>query len=51
LIVFITAACFFHFAPFLFLSTIVAILFRIDFREDWAVDSEKKKLPVPRKER
>jgi hypothetical protein len=45
---FITVACFFHFALFLiFLSTIMAILFRIDFHEDWAVGGEKKKLPVP----
>jgi len=31
---FFTVACFFHFAPFLFLSTMMAILFRIDSRED-----------------
>jgi len=42
---FITIACFFHFASFLFmLSAIMAILFRIDFSDDWAVGGEKKKL-------
>jgi hypothetical protein len=28
----------------------MAILFRIDFREDWAVGGEKKKLLVPGKD-
>jgi len=33
-----------------FISTIMAILFRIDFRKDWAVGGEKKKLLVPCKD-
>jgi len=34
----------------IFISTIMAILFRIDFHEDWAVGGEKKKFLVPGKD-
>ena len=41
---FITVTLSFHFTPFPLLSTIIAIFFRVDFHEDWMVDSENKAL-------
>ncbi len=42
---FITITLSFHFASFLlYLSTIIVFFFRVDFHEDWMVDSESKAL-------